>query len=140
MLLGMNETTKARKVPRALTAKDVVFTLTAEYDDTPVRGNAMASGDDAADKACEDEIIARLDSGDVWAWAVVTVKAEWTSPTGQTWTGRDTLGACSYRDEEDFKQEGGYFAQMKDQALDDLNASIRRSWDAVSSLAVMQGE
>ena len=40
--------------------------VTAAQDDIPVRGNAMASGDDATDRECEDDILTRLDSGDVW--------------------------------------------------------------------------
>jgi hypothetical protein len=50
------------------------FTIHAEVDETPVRGNALASGDDAADREYEDEILARLRDDDVWAWACVEVR------------------------------------------------------------------
>lgn len=104
---------------RKLTEKDVDFELTVGFDDLQVRGNAMASGDDALDKKVEDEIIARLDDGDVWAWAQVTVTARW-----EDFDGHDYLGACSYKDEADFKQKGGYWESMKAQALDDLNKNV----------------
>lgn len=101
------------------------YELDADQDDTtPVRGNAMASGDDAADKDAEDEILSRLDSGDVWAWAIVTVRAILTTEEGETYEGSDTLGACTYRDAEDFKA-GGYYEDMQDAALADLRATMR---------------
>jgi hypothetical protein len=59
---------------RKLTEADVEFTVRVEQDDTPVRGNAMASGDDAADRECEDEILSRLEAGNVEAWCVLTVE------------------------------------------------------------------
>jgi hypothetical protein len=103
---------------RKLTAAEVTFTVEAEQDDLRVRGNALASGDDAEDKACEDEILRRLDAGDVWAWACVTVKASWRG-----FVGADTLGACSYEHEGDFR-ECDYFTDMCKNALEDLNRTI----------------
>lgn len=109
---------------RKLTEKDVTFTLSVEYDDTPVRGNALACGDDAADKECEDEIIRRLDNGDVWAWCVVRVTATYELPDGSTLEGWDTLGACCYKNERDFKLDG-YYVDMKAEAVEDLNRRIQ---------------
>jgi hypothetical protein len=40
------------------------FTIHAEVDETPVRGNALASGDPSNDRECEDEILARLRDDD----------------------------------------------------------------------------
>lgn len=94
--------------------------LTVAADDAPVRGNALASGDAALDRATEDEIIARLDAGDVWAWARVTVTATVTLPDGSTLTGSDTLGACSYASEDDFRKSGDYFDAMVIDARHDL--------------------
>lgn len=105
--------------PRKLTRDEVMFILSIEPEDAPVRGNALASGDDAADRACEDEIIARLDSGDNWAWCTVAVTARWASVAATEY-----LGCCSYADEKDFRQEGGYYEQLCDGALDRLNADI----------------
>ncbi len=106
---------------RQLTAKDVTFTLTVEPEFTPVRGNAMASGDDAADKECEDEILDALANGFVWSWCTVKVTASW-----KEWAGFDYLGCCSYANEKAFMSDG-YYSDMCDNALADLNNSIGRS-------------
>jgi len=117
----------------------VTFRIEAEQDSEQVRGNALASGDKDEDRACEDEIIERLDNGDVWAWASVAVRAslDITDPEDEgaviEFEGTDYLGACSYADEADFAQQGGYFDDMKSQAVDDLRAAMR---DAVERGAV----
>jgi hypothetical protein len=108
---------------KTTTALDIRYTLSVEQDDMPVRGNALASGADAADKAAEDEIIARLEAGDVWAWAQVTVRAELTL-NEQTYHGYDYLGACSYADEDDFKA-GVYYPDMEGAAYMDLVRNLR---------------
>lgn len=100
--------------------------LTVEQDDTPVRGNALASGNDEDDRECENAILRRLNRGDEWAWCVVTVTAS-VEFEGETFKGRDTLGACSYRDEADFRQPGGYLDDMKASALDDLRRTINET-------------
>jgi|SRR6185295_17241197 len=110
-------TTIRIKLPKI---EDVTFTLAAEMDDTPVRGNAMASGDDAADKGYEDEIIERLDNGDVWAWACVCVTAEWRGMEGAQY-----LGSCCYENEEDFIKNSGHYEDMKQEAYDNLIEQIK---------------
>lgn len=102
------------------TIEQVKFTLEAEQDDIPVRGNAMASGDEEVDKRYEDEIIERLNNGDVWAWASVCVKAEWRGIEGTAY-----LGGCCYKDEDDFKKEGIYYDGMKQDAYDELIGKIK---------------
>lgn len=106
---------KAKK----LTLDDVEIVLRVEYEEAAVRGNALASGDAVEDKACEDEILARLNQGDVWAWATVTVEARYAGLVG-----RNSLGCCSYRDEAEFREPGGYFDDMKAEALADLQSEI----------------
>jgi hypothetical protein len=103
-------------IPRNL----VNFRVQADFDPTPVRGNALASGDAAADREAEDEIIARLDAGDVWAWASVIVIAEYYGTEGG-----DSLGCCSYRDERDFRATPGYWDDMKKAACEDLRVLIQ---------------
>ena len=49
----------------------VSYSIEAEFDHIPVRGNIMCSGDDDFDRSIEDAVIDRLDGGDVWAWAAV---------------------------------------------------------------------
>jgi hypothetical protein len=107
------------KMVRRLTADEVEFTVTAEPEDVSPRGNALASGDDDLDKQCEDEILERLDNGDVWAWAYVVVTAKWNG-----FEGTAGLGGCCYRDERDFRKNSMYFEDMKAEALDDLNRTI----------------
>lgn len=99
---------------------EVTYTLECSPEDIEVRGNAMASGDDEADKEAEDAIIADLEAGNEWAWCCAKVTAEWNG-----FEGEDYLGGCSYRDEADFKAEGGYYEDMKERALDDLYAQVR---------------
>ncbi len=101
----------------------VRYSLTVEQEDIEVRGNALASGDDEADKAAEDEILERLDRGDVWAWAFVQVIAT-LDVEGQTFTGRASLGCCNYRDEADFTAPDGYYPQMCEEATDELRSNV----------------
>jgi hypothetical protein len=104
---------------KKLTTKDVVFHITSESEDTPVRGNAMASGDDEQDREAEDRIIADMESNE-WAWCSVKVTAVW-----QGFRGSAYLGCCSYKDREDF-EKGGYLPQMQEEALETLNTDIAR--------------
>jgi len=97
---------------------EVTFTLSAVPDDVPLKGNVMASGDDAADREAEDAVRADLEAGNVWAWASVTVTAKWAG-----FEGTDNLGGCSYKDEADFR-EGGYYDDMLAESLADLISNI----------------
>jgi hypothetical protein len=91
--------------------------ILTEQDHASVRGNALASGDDDEDRAAEDEILERLEHGDIWAWAAVQVRATW-----QGITASDYLGCCSYRDEEDFREDGYYF-DMVATCIEDIEAA-----------------
>lgn len=118
-----------------LRADEVQFTLSAEYEDTPVRGNLTATDDPAQDKRDEDEIIRRLDqggvwAGDVWAWCCVTVTASWKGYLGIT-----NLGACSYEDQADFEKDSCY-SDMKHEALDALNTVLEKAWSVLRTREV----
>jgi hypothetical protein len=103
----------------------IEYTLSVEQDDIAVRGNVMASGDDEADKACEDEIIERRNRGDVWAWALVTVTARVTGENGEEFTGFANLGGVSVENEKNFADgEGDYYDSLKMEAADDLRRSL----------------
>lgn len=104
---------------KTLKATEVEFTIKCLQEDMSVRGNCMASGDDALDKKCEDKIIRQLENGNEWAWCCVKVTAKY-----KEFEGVDYLGGCSYKNEKDFIKNSGYFGDMKIQALDALNASI----------------
>lgn len=103
---------------RELEEHEVTFEVLCLEEDTPVRGNALASGDDAEDRKAEDSVLQALDRGNQWAWCCVRVRAVWRG-----FQGTDHLGCCSYADEEDFKR-CGYFADMKAEALADLNRKL----------------
>ena len=91
---------------RTFKPDEVTFTITAEQDDLPIRGNAIVSGDDDYDELVACGIEADLDAGNEWAWASVKVSASWAG-----FTGNDYMGGCSYKDEAGFR-EGGYLPQM----------------------------
>ncbi len=99
-------------------------------EDTPVRGNALDSGDPAEDRRIEDEIISDLDNGNEWAWCCVRVRATW-----EGFTGEDYLGGCCCGSRAEF-EAGGYLPDMKAQALADLNASVARTAEELVSLLV----
>lgn len=101
------------------TIEQVNFSMEVEPDEIPVRGNAIVSGDDNYDKEVEDELIERLNAGDVWAWALVTVTAEWNGVEGY-----DTLGGCSYKCEDDFKGDL-YYEDLKQRAYDELITNLK---------------
>ena len=123
--------------PRKLTAKEVTFTLDVTQDDIDFRGNAMASGDDAADRELEDEIAAALDRGDIEAWCRIVVKAHY-----QGFEGFDSLGGCCFLGPIEVDGETWSVKRqinehveahgMREQALDDLN-------ERVAQTAVAQG-
>lgn len=105
-------TTIRIKLPKI---EEVEFSLTVEEEDSPVRGNVLASGNEALDRAAENEVFERLKRGDIWAWASVCITAEWKGITADAW-----IGGCNYKDEIAFKAEGGYYGDMKVDAYDRL--------------------
>lgn len=105
-----------RGVPGTAPEDLVTLELVAEPEDIPVRGNVCASGDDAADKADEDAVIARLEAGDDWAWAHVRL----TGTCGD-YSASDSLGGCTYKDERDFMSDDGYFGDMVQSVLESIH-------------------
>ena len=98
----------------------VAYRVEVEQDDTPLAGNVLASGDDVQDREAEEWVRSELDAGNDWAWGVVRVTA--VHP-GLPFVGKAYLGACSYASQEDFER-GGYFEDMKAEALADLECQI----------------
>ncbi len=111
---------------RPLTREEVTVRLQAEPESIPVEGNACASGDDDFDREVEHNILCRLQQGDLWAWAAVTVVVSWGR-----FEGRAHLGCCSYADEEDFRQPGGYFDDMVAEALEELNRTVLEAYQVL---------
>lgn len=75
----------------------------------------------------------RLDDGDIWAWAAVTVQA--TVP-GCTTAGYACLCGCSYRDTAEFIEPGGYWEDMKLDAAIELRERLEA---CVKALDTMKG-
>lgn len=113
---------------RKLTEADVTFTLERLPEYAAIRGNAVVSGDAAFDKKVEDKILADLEFNE-WAWCCVRVVAEWNGLTGD-----DYLGCCSYESEEQFCQHGGYYDDMKAQALGNLNSQTQALAEKMGAL------
>lgn len=113
---------------RDLTEDDVTFSVECLPEHEDVRGNAMASGDDDVDQAVEDEIMDQLCRGNDWAWCCVRVVASW-----EGFHASDYLGCCSYASEADFLS-GDYYSDMRATALDNLNAAVQRTAQALSKL------
>jgi hypothetical protein len=103
---------------RALTEAEVEFTLEIEDDDSEFN---FESDEPEKDEELRKELRSRLHNGDLWAWCTVKVTAKW-----KDWKGVDYLGGCSYKDEADFRQDDGYFGDMKERALEDLNKSLAK--------------
>lgn len=99
---------------------DVVFKITVEQDYATVCGNAAKSDNEELNAKVEDEIVKRLNNGDVWAWADVCVTASWHGLEGEAY-----MGMCTYDDEQDFIKTSGYYGQMKEEAYEELIETIK---------------
>jgi hypothetical protein len=113
---------------KTLTRNDITIVVTAFPEEIPVKGNAMCSGDEAFDHQVETEILERLEKDDMWAWATVCVAAEW-----ECLSASEYLGCCCYANEEEFRQEGGYFDDMVHEALSNLNLRLRNLYERMSA-------
>lgn len=96
--------------------------------DIPIRGNVIASGDDAFDKECEDEILTRIEAGDEWAW----FSAECCASYGNH-SANDYVGGCSYADEAEWLSDG-YAQEMIGEAIEQLARSLEIDADAIDAL------
>jgi len=114
-----------------LTEDEVEFDLTIEEMDEHPQG-FFATGNKKADARAVASIIARLKSGDLWAWCVVKVTASWGG-----YRESEYLGGCSYKDERDFKRDDCY-ADMKAAALAGLNAKLRAEHEKLRGLEVLR--
>ena len=113
---------------RALTEDDdVCFTVEAMPEDVPIEGNACAIDDDT-DAATEQWIREQLDSGNIFAWATIVVRARWLG-----FQGMDVLGCCSYESEAGF-MACPYYQDMKRTALSALNDELARIDDELGAL------
>ena len=109
---------------------NIFIELRADWEDCLVKGNAMASGDEEYDAQVEQAIIDRLEDGDVWAWASVSVRASFGGLEGEP----DYLGCCSYESFQEFVTPDGYLPQMVGEALESLQQAAR---DASEDAAIL---
>lgn len=96
------------------------FTTVPLPEHADVRGNAMASGDDKADKECEDKILEDLERGNQWAWCTAETKAKFGDFVGTAY-----LGCCSYASSLEFENCNG--DDMRNEAFADLVSNIEKS-------------
>lgn len=99
---------------KSLTSEDVKYEIVMEPEIEGFRG-------EFSDEECQDWIQKQLEAGNQWAWCSVTVRVSW----GGFSVVAGPLGACSYESEEGFK-EGGYYEDMKKDALGDLNSNLEQ--------------
>ncbi len=111
---------------RDLTEDEVEFSISRVKED---HEPDFESDDKDADERDRREIRRRLDRGDLWAWCCVKVTAKWNG-----FEGVDYLGGCSYDGDEDFKK-GGYWPDMKHEALAELNRSVAETFAKLWPLA-----
>ena len=111
---------------RRIIPEEVEFSLTVEEETLiPVRGNAMHSDDEGMDREYEDRILERLEVGDIWAWASVTVRASWGG-----FEGDDSVSGCNYKDEKDFRVPDGYFGDLVAEAFGQLLKKVEEAgWE-----------
>lgn len=102
---------------KQLTAADIDIELTSSPEETPILGNAIASGNEAADCEVEEGIRHALEEGNEWAWCSVRVKGTYKGIL----EAEDHLGCCSYGNEEEFRTPGGYYDDMVQTVVDLIN-------------------
>lgn len=83
---------------------------------------------DMYDQEVAQDIADMADNYGIWGWCTIEVKATWNGMISES----DYLGGCSYKDEEDFLKNSGYYEEMKSTAISDLKKelkSLKRSLD-----------
>ena len=116
---------------RELTEEDVEFEVECLPEHEHPRGY-LASGDDEFDRQMVKQIIQDMEWNE-WAWCVAKVTAKWGD-----FEASDYLGCCSYESKEDFMSPGGYYDDMKHEALRELNIKIRSKYERLKSLEVLR--
>lgn len=104
---------------KTLTISDLKFELIPEYDYMPMKGNLIDSGDSEFDNKTILEVTADVNNGNIWGWCTVEMKASYKGLL----TASDYLGGCSYASEKEFI-EGGYYEQMQDNCLDEIQRQL----------------
>lgn len=98
--------------------KLATITVTATEDDTPIEGNVLDSDDPVETHMAEVMTAGALAAGNTWAWCIASVTVSY-----QGHTAGDSVGACSFEDERDFRRSG-YYEDMVDGALREIVARL----------------
>jgi hypothetical protein len=110
---------------------NVWITLSMYPETMPLEGNASCI-DEETDAANNEWIRSEIESGNDWAWCHVRVTA-----TLGAFSGSDSIGGCSCRSEDDFRNTSGYFADMVAEATLACAHEIAESIDALRRLELI---
>jgi hypothetical protein len=103
---------------------EIKYSLNVEPETDVTPEDSFATGDEAQDAEICKEIRDRLEPGDVWAWCYIVVTAEMDLGNGLVFSGRDSLGGCSYDNQEDFLK-CPYYTDMKTAARNELVENMK---------------
>lgn len=115
----------------AAIVKQATIELVCEPEQERIEGNCSAI-DPQTDREQEQWVRDQLAQGNEWAWCTVAVHVS----LGDDFTGSDYLGCCSYLSEDDFKQPGGYYADMVQRAAEELADKLIASDEVLANLGV----
>lgn len=110
---------------KKLTRTDVTIQLERLEEDAPLRGNISAV-DPKTDAEAEAEVRKQLAAGNEWAWFCAHVVVTWHGLRAEQY-----LGCCSYHSEEDFKAPGGYYDDMIDGCLAEIQEQAEKIGRAI---------
>lgn len=112
---------------RKLTLEEVEVSFEAEpEEDSP---GTQASMDEECVKYIKDQIR----RGNPFAWFTAKVTVKWG-----TYCHHEYLGGCSYKSEEDFVKNSGYYEDMVTTALEELNATLAKEFEKLLTLVVKE--
>ncbi len=94
-----------------INSTDLNFEIILHEEHMPIEGQFD-------DKETEQWVLDEYNSGNDWAWCSVEVRGTYKGLTAS-----DYLGACSYKDKEDFKI-GGYYEDMKTTVLNEIREQL----------------
>ena len=112
---------------RALTRDDVTIEVTCSPEDMHP-DDSFGLDDPEEQKAIVDQILADAEWNE-WAWCCVRVRVSWKG-----FHADDYLGACSYKSKEDFIESNDYYADMVDNALEELNKELSDTYETLKAL------
>lgn len=100
---------------KKLQLQDIQFTIEALEED--IHPFEMLS-ECTSEKECDD-LYSESVGSNIWKWCTVSVKG-----TYKGLESIDYLGACSYESEEDFVKTSGYYEDMQNTVLSDLQNQV----------------